>query len=233
MTPRLPLTMGKSMFALCLCIIVLGLVGLPSVQAHEQKTLSVILLDDGAVYGNISDPSFVQGNAMWFKMEDGTENATMVARLDVNQDGVFNASVDFESDVMVEACELDENGSLVDEDCIVSSTYAFPLNASTGNYTYWILRDHNASTTTWNYTIYVHEDIHEEDGPSPGDCFGSGCDSVVAADGSDTSGASSDEAILQILAIVAFIGIVFLSLSIRKDRLENKSLAFVDMKEDE
>ena len=221
------------MFALCLCAMMLGVLGLPSLQAHEQKTLSVILLEDGAVNGNITDLSFVQGNAMWFKMEDGTENATMVARLDVNQDGVFNASVDFESGVMVESCELDENGSLVDEDCIVSSTYAFASNASTGNYTYWILRDHNGTTTTWNYTIYVHEDVHEEEGPSPGDCFGAGCDSPVTTNDDGDSSDSSKEDMLQILTVIAFIAIVFLSLSIRKDHLESKNLDSVQMNEDE
>ena len=56
---------------------------------------------------------------------------------------------------------------------------------------------------------------------------------MARCDGSGDADASSDEAILQILAVIAFIGIVFLSLSIRKDRLENKSLAFVDTKEDE
>ena len=225
--------MGRSVVALGLCTMMLCLVALPSMQAHEQKTLSVILLDDGAVYGNISDPSFVQGNAMWFKMEDGTGNATMVARLDVNQDGVFNASVDFESGVMMESCELDENGSLVDEECIVSSTYAFPSNASTGMYTYWILRDHNTTVTMWNYTIYVHEDIHEEDGPSPGDCFGAGCETGAAEDEDVNSGVPTDEAILQILALLAFIAIIFLSISIRKDRLSGKSLDSVHASEDE
>jgi hypothetical protein len=134
---------------------------------------------------------------------------------------------------MAESCELDENGSLVDEDCIVSSTYAFTSNASTGNYTYWILRDHNGTTTTWNYTIYVHEDVHEEDGPSPGDCFGAGCDSAVTTNDEGDPNASSNEEMLQILTVIAFIGIVFLSLSIRKDRLESKSLDSVQMNEDE
>lgn len=211
----------------------LGLMGLPGMQAHEQKTLSVILLDDGAVYGNITDPSFVQGNAMWFKMEDSTENSTMVARLDVDQDGVFNASIDFESEVMVEACDLDENGSLVDETCVVSSTYVFLGNASTGNYTYWIERTQNATTTVWNYTIYLHEDVHEEDGPSPGDCFGAGCEDDAAIVEEIGSDGISDEAVLQLLAVVAFIGIVFLSLSIRKDRLEDKGLTSVHVNEEE
>jgi len=150
-----------------------GLNTSPAVQAHEQKTLAVILLDDGIPSGNITDPTFVQGNAVWFRMEDSTNNTSMVVQLDLDQDGVFNASNDFESGALVNACELDENGTLVDESCAVSATYAFPANASTGTYTFWIHRTHNESEERWEYHIVVHEDVHVEegDGPSPGDCL--------------------------------------------------------------
>ena len=48
----------------------------------------------------------------------------MVVRVDVDMDGAFNASNDFESPILTNTCELDENGSLVDETCAVSSKYA-------------------------------------------------------------------------------------------------------------
>ena len=112
----------------------------PASLGHTQQTLTVILTDDGVVAGNITDPAFVQGNIAWFRMEDGTNNTSMVVRVDVDMDGAFNASNDFESPVLTNTCELDENGSLVDDTCAVSSKYAFDMNASVGTYHFWVHR---------------------------------------------------------------------------------------------
>ena len=48
----------------------------PTVVAHEQKTLTVILTDEGVVAGNVTDLAFVQGNSVWFRMEDSTKSKT-------------------------------------------------------------------------------------------------------------------------------------------------------------
>ena len=148
----------------------------PASLGHTQQTLTVILTDEGVVAGNITDPAFVQGNIAWFRMEDSTSNTSMVVRVDVDMDGAFNASNDFESPILTNTCELDENGSLVDETCAVSSKYAFDMNASVGTYHFWVHRTHNGTETVWNHTIMVHKDVHEEEGPTPGDCFGAGCE---------------------------------------------------------
>jgi len=217
--------------ALMMCV---GLNTSPAVQAHEQKTLAVILLDDGIPSGNITDPTFVQGNAVWFRMEDSTNNTSMVVQLDLDQDGVFNASNDFESGALVNACELDENGTLVDESCAVSATYAFPANASTGTYTFWIHRTHNESEERWEYHIVVHEDVHVEegDGPSPGDCFGLGCadEETVAGDAVNEETADETEVVL-LVAIIALVGMVATVLSIQKERREEKT--FPSLNEEE
>ena len=141
----------------------------PASMGHTQQTLTVILTDEGVVAGNITDPAFVQGNIAWFRMEDSTNNTSMVVRVDVDMDGAFNASSDFESPIMTNTCELDENGSLVDESCAVSSKYAFDMNASVGTYHFWVHRPHNGTETVWNHTIMVHKDVHEDEGPTPGD----------------------------------------------------------------
>ena len=124
----------------------------PAVVAHEQKTLTVILTDEGVVAGNVTDLAFVQGNSVWFRMEDSTNNTTMVVQIDTNFDGVFNASDDFDSGELVNACELDENGSLVDETCAVSATHQFMQNATVGTYLFWVHRNHNGSQTVWRST---------------------------------------------------------------------------------
>ena len=189
-------------------------------QAHEQQTLTVIMNDEGVVSGNITDPAFVQGNAVWFRMFDDTNNTTMTVRLDIDQDGVFNASNDFDSGELVRECELDENGSLVDDSCAVSSLYAFDFNATVGSYQFWVHRNHNGTETVWNHSIMVHKDVHEEDGPSPGDCFGIGCIDENTADEEVVATTESDNSTVVLLAVISLVGMVALTLSIAKEQRE-------------
>ena len=194
----------------------------PASLGHTQQTLTVILTDEGVVAGNITDPAFVQGNIAWFRMEDSTDNTSMVVRVDVDMDGVFNASNDFESPTLTNTCELDENGSLVDETCAVSSKYAFDMNASVGTYQFWVHRTHNGTETVWNHSIMVHKDVHEEDGPSPGDCFGIGCetDEGQAGGGTGTANSTTDQSMVIVLGVVSLVGMLALTMSIRQERIE-------------
>ncbi len=195
----------------------------PAVSAHEQKTLTVIVADDGVVAGNITDSAFVQGNSVWFRMEGSTENTTLVVQIDTNLDGVFNGSDDFESGELVNECELDENGSLVDEECAVTTTFQFAQNATVGTYLFWVHRNHNGSQTVWNHSITVNKDVHEEEGPSAGDCFGVGCD--VDDDGQqseDDVSSSTDSQMIIVLAAISLIGMVALTISIAKERSEDE-----------
>ena len=195
----------------------------PAVSAHEQKTLTVIVADGGVVAGNITDSAFVQGNSVWFRMEGSTENTTLVVQIDTNLDGVFNGSDDFESGELVNECELDENGSLVDEECAVTTTFQFAQNATVGTYLFWVHRNHNGSQTVWNHSITVNKDVHEEEGPSAGDCFGVGCD--VDDDGQqseDDVSSSTDSQMIIVLAAISLIGMVALTISIAKERSEDE-----------
>ena len=194
----------------------------PASLGHTQQTLTVILTDEGVVAGNITDPAFVQGNIAWFRMEDSTDNTSMVVRVDVDMDGVFNASNDFESPTLTNTCELDENGSLVDETCAVSSKYAFDMNASVGTYQFWVHRTHNGTETVWNHSIMVHKDVHEEDGPSPGDCFGIGCenDDDQAGGTTGTANSTTDQSMVIVLGVVSLVGMLALTMSIRQERIE-------------
>lgn len=216
--------MGKAWMGFGIAALLVTILASGSVHAHEQQTLTIILNDGGAVVGNISDPAFVQGNALWFKMHDKTENATMQIGIDLNGDGVLNSMVDFMSSTIVESCELDENGSLVDETCEVSATYVFPLNATVGSYQYWVMKNINNSTTNWTYEIQLFEDIHDDGGPAPGDCFGAGCDDTVenSDDGEVVEGDGfSQNDLVKLTAVVAGFGVVFLVLSIQNERKEN------------
>ena len=215
--------MRRVVAVLVLSLLLVGMVLVPTGQAHEQKTLTVIMLEDGIASGNITDPSFVQGNAVWFHMEDSTENTTMRVRLDLDMDGVYDAENDTESGDLVNECELDENGTLVDDACAVSFTHPFAANTTVGNYTIWILRTHNGTEETWTYFITVHEDVHVEDGggPAPGDCFGLGCEDEEEEASTVAEPTSSDQqSELILLSLIALVGMVSMLLSIRKERLE-------------
>jgi hypothetical protein len=211
--------MGKGWVRIVMAAFLALMFGLNPVLAHEQQTLTIILNEEGAVVGNISDPTFVQGNSVWFKMYDTTENATMQIGIDLNGDKILNESEDYLSAVLVASCELDENGSLVDEDCAVSAIYPFSLNATVGSYQYWVIKNANNTTTNWTYEIQVFEDIHDDEGPNPGDCFGSGCDDGLGEETEEVNGGGlSTDGLVQLTAIIAGIGAIFLALSIQRER---------------
>ena len=213
--------MGESRCITILAVFLTLVLLSPSVYAHEQEILNVILVEEEARPGNVTDSAFVEGNGLVFRMRDNTENASMQIRIDLNQDGVFNGSEDNVSVWLTRSCSLDGNGSLIDENCAVSHQIIFG-NASQGVYDYQIERMIDNSTSgVWNYSIQVWPDIHEEPGqPSIGDCFGANCE-----DGNDVDAATNDsnesiESLLYLIMALATLGIIILFTSIRKDRLE-------------
>ncbi len=192
---------------------------MPSASAHEQETLNVILVDDEVRPGNVTDTAFVEGNGIVFRMRDSTENASMQIRIDLNQDGFFGGDGDNMSVWLTRSCTLDENGTLEDESCAVSHALVFG-NASAGTYAYQVERVVNNSTTdVWNYSVIVHQDIHEEPGqPSIGDCFGAGCDEEISPDEEEKSSTTTENA-LYVVMVFASLGIFMLILSIRNERI--------------
>ncbi len=193
----------------------------PSVYAHEQEILNVILVEDEARPGNVSDSAFVEGNGLVFRMRDNTANASMQIRIDLDQDGLFNGSEDNVSVWLTRSCSLDENGSLVDENCAVSHQIIFG-NTSQGVYDYQIERMvENSTSEVWNYSIRVWPDIHDEPGqPSIGDCFGANCEEESVVDAAANDSSLSLESVLYVIMALATLGIILLVMSIRKERLE-------------
>jgi hypothetical protein len=190
----------------------------PTAAGHEQETLNVIIVEDEARPGNVTDSAFVEGNSVVFRMRDNTENASMRISIDNNQDGNFSSSSDNVSTWLTRTCELDENGSLVDEFCAVSYERIFNAT-SQGTYLYQVERKINQTLVeTWRYNITVHPDVHTEPGqPSIGDCFGADCGDEVLV-GADDGFEIGRENILIAVMIFAAFGTIMLALSIRKER---------------
>ena len=211
--------MGRSVWFKALGVFFALFLLTPSVSAHEQETLNVILVSDEIRPGNVTDTAFVEGNGIVFRMRDSTENASMQIRIDLNQDGGFGGDGDNISVWLTRSCTLDENGTLVDESCAVSHALVFG-NSSAGTYAYQVERVVNNSTTdVWNHSVIVHQDIHEEPGqPSIGDCFGAGCDEAVSEDELVEQSSITTENTLYAVMVFAALGIFMLAISIRNDR---------------
>ena len=205
-------------------VALIGLLVASTASAHEQETYNVIVIADGPMPANITDSDFVQGNAVVFRMKDTTENASIRITLDTDLNGAFDNQSDNRSDWLVYACELTDNGTLVDEDCSVSYTYEFATNATPGAYAYQLEWSINETVTAVeNYSILLWKDVHEEPGvPTLGDCFGIGCDVQDAVEEGDDQ---SRDLMLIAVAVGAAIGAIGLAISIRNDaKLASKVL---------
>ena len=204
----------RGMVVISLCLLLL----FPNISAHEQETLNVILVEDDVRPGNVTDPSFVESNSVVFRMRDNTENISMRVLLDLNQNGNYSDVGDNVSKWLTRTCEPDENGSLVDEMCAVSHEYVFN-STSRGVYLYQIERALNGTVLeTWNYSITVHPDIHEEPGvPTVGDCFGAGCLDEEEMQSESVFQVNTND-VLKLTLGVSVIGSIMLIFSIQRER---------------
>ena len=189
-----------------------------AVQAHTPNVMMSILKEDGPVPKDVLETAgFVAGDGVKFKMGDNTNNSTIRVSIDIDDDGVFNESIDYFSSWLVFDCQYDENGTLLNSECVESNVFYFNGTNGSGIYSYQVERMVNGSHTDfWVNTIFVGVDIHEEGGlPSVGDCFGAGCEGVEEL-GSDDSNSNKD--LISALMVISAIGLVVVSLSILSEK---------------
>ena len=188
------------------------------VQAHTPNVMMSILKEDGPVPKDVLETAgFVAGDGVKFKMGDSTNNSTIRVSIDIDDDGAFNESVDYFSPWLVFDCQYDENGTLLNSECVESDVFYFNGTNGSGIYSYQVERMVNGSHTDfWVNTIFVGVDIHEEGGiPSVGDCFGAGCEDVEELESSDSS---SKKDLISALMVISAIGLVVVSLSIWNEK---------------
>ena len=189
-----------------------------AVQAHTPNVMMSILKEDGPAPKDVLETAgFVAGDGVKFKMGDLTNNSTIRVSIDIDDDGVFNESIDYFSPWLVYDCQYDENGTLLNSECVESDVFYFNGTNSSGIYSYQVERMINGSHTDfWVNTIFVGVDIHEEgDLPGVGDCFGAGCEDVEEL-GSDDSNSNKD--LISALMVISAIGLVVVSLSILSEK---------------
>lgn len=204
-----------------------------NVVAHEQKLYTIVIHEQGETQPvNLIDGKFLEGDIVWFKNVDNRANYTAQAWVDLDNDGVLNASNDFVSAWMYgdDQCPKDDEGNLTNPDCRESQQFAFNFTNAVGNYSFVIYHavdnDTANASITHNGSISVNVDNHTDPGqPTIGDCFGIGCDEVE--DELDDLGENSEsmppaQMALVIIFIISIISSVGLALSIINEKKEEE-----------
>ena len=128
------------------------------VAGHELSVYTVMVNSEGAHPADIPNGSLKEGDAAWFWMKDSTNNTTLVVQLE-------HEGASMRSPVLHYECEMKENGTeLVDENCKNRFDYTFNQMNSAGlwNITFLKYVDNNL-TETINGSVYVLEDVHDDE----------------------------------------------------------------------
>tara|TARA_B000000557_G_scaffold247852_1_gene232023 strand:- start:805 stop:1431 length:627 start_codon:yes stop_codon:yes gene_type:complete len=138
--------------------VTLGLVMLASpVVGHELLIYTVIVNSEGGQPADIPNGTLKEGDSAWFWMKDTTENATLI--VEVEKDGAK-----MRSPVLQFECELDDNGTRVNEECTNRFDFVFNQHNSAGlwNFTFLTYVNDTLSKTSYG-SVYIQEDLHEKE----------------------------------------------------------------------
>ncbi|MGB2176071.1 MAG: hypothetical protein ACPH13_06405 [Candidatus Poseidoniaceae archaeon] len=172
-------------------VIAIGMLLLAApVAAHELVIYTVINNDEGPQPAHLPEDALKVGDSVWFWMKDSTENASLV--IELSKDG---ATV--RSPTLVYECALDENGSLVDENCKNRFDFTFSSNATIGlwNITYMTSINGSLSETILG-SVTVNQDLHLDANHTHD---GTTDDLTTNVD------SSSDDSLTQTIAIIVLI----------------------------
>ena len=140
----------------------------PAVSGHEPKEYTILLTQDGTTPQTIPDDVLVQTDFLFFVNVDDRAGVSHRIQFDSDDDGLFNGSDDFSSNWLSGSCELDENGSKVDESCFV--TEAILLGPENGFLPGTIQLRHQTMNGSLlfeeNLSVTFTEDVHNQ--PNPG-----------------------------------------------------------------
>ena len=139
----------------------------PLVSSHEPKEYTILLTREGTTPQNIPDDVLVQTDFLFFMNVDGRGEVSHRIQFDADGDGLFNGSDDFSTNWLSSSCDLDENGSKVDESCMV--TEAILLGPENGLLPGTIQLQHqimsNSSISEENFSVTFREDVHNQPNP--------------------------------------------------------------------
>ena len=177
--------------ALTLCLVMLA----SPVVGHELQIYTVIVNSEGGQPADIPNGTLKEGDSVWFWMKDTTENATLV--IEVEKDGAAARSGD-----LVFECELDENGSKVNEDCNTRYDFVFNPQNSAGVWNFTFLTYVNDTLVKTSYgSVDIQVDLHDE--------MHNNETGIVEETKSDSK--LSTKSIAGIMAVISLFGIMFIS----------------------
>ena len=134
------------------------------VSAHEPKEYTILLTHEGTTPLTIPDDVLVQTDFLFFMNVDDREGVSHRIQFDADGDGIFNGSDDFSSNWLSGSCDLDENGSKVDDSCMV--TEAILLGPENGLLPGTIQLRHqimnNSRLSEENLSVTFMEDMHNQ-----------------------------------------------------------------------
>tara|TARA_B100000614_G_scaffold207486_1_gene189993 strand:- start:318 stop:917 length:600 start_codon:yes stop_codon:yes gene_type:complete len=140
------------------------------VSAHEPKEYTILLTQDGTTPQTIPDDVLVQTDFLFFVNVDDREGVSHRIQVDADDDGRFNGSDDFSSNWLSGSCDLDENGSKVDESCMVAE--AILLGPENGLLPGTIQLRHQTRNGSIlleeNLSVTFTEDVHNQPDPEVG-----------------------------------------------------------------
>ena len=139
----------------------------PAVSAHEPKEYTILLTQDGTTPQTIPEDVLVQTDFLFFMNVDDREGVSHRIQFDADDDGLFNGSDDFSSNWLSGSCDLDENGSKVNDSCMV--TEAILLGPENGLLPGTIQLRHqimnNSHLSEENLSVTFIEDVHDQPDP--------------------------------------------------------------------
>ena len=170
------------------------------VAAHELAVFTVIVNSEGANPANIPDESLKEGDSAWFWMKDSTENTTLV--VEIERDGAT-----LRSPVLHYECELDDNGTKVDESCNNRFDYTFNQYNSAGQWNFTFLKYVNDELSETSYgSVVIQPDLHDEQNMSE------------QQESSSVEKLSNSQLAAGMLAIVSLIAMAMLATKLDRDK---------------
>ncbi len=142
----------------------------PIACAHEPKEYTILLTHEGTTPQAIPDDVLVQTDFLFFVNVGDREGVSHRIQFDADGDGLFDGSDDFSSDWLSGSCDLDENGSKLNESCMV--TEAILLGPENGLLPGTIQLRHqimnHSLLSEVNFSVTFTEDLHNQPIPELG-----------------------------------------------------------------
>jgi hypothetical protein len=150
----------KTQFVIIL--VLLSVIGVPSGSAHEPKEYTILLTEQGMTPPSVPDDVLVETDYLFFMDVDVREGVSHRILLDLDGDGVFDGPDDISTAWLTGSCELDENGSKIESECMVAEAVLLgPQNGILPGNVSMLHQTLSNSTISDHYlSVVLGEDVH-------------------------------------------------------------------------